>query len=277
MSGNDRVTNRFTRSPLARAFLTIAAFVALVDTFNVFTAIHDAAEHGQRLSAWEPAVWEGTSGVATLLTCGIIYGAVRIAPPARVSWPKFAAVHIAASLIFSALHVVLMNAMRVSIYAAAGYHYRFDESGFTYEYRKDLIAYIVWAAIFWLFTRPRAEPAVRAVEDTRMVGIQDGKRLIRVAVEDIVAVKAAGNYVEFLLVGGRRPLARKSLRQALDELGEQSFVRTHRSWLVNVDRVREIRSVGAGDFRVELDGGAEAPLSRRFPEALVRLKASALQ
>jgi hypothetical protein len=31
------------------------------------------------------------------------------------------------------------------------------------------------------------------------------------------------------------------------------------------------------DFRIELDGGAEAPLSRRVPEALVRLKASNLQ
>lgn len=277
MSGDDRVTTRFNPSPLVRAFLTIAAFVALVDTFNVFTAIHDAGEHGQRLPAWEPAVWEGTSGLATLLTCGVIYAAVRIAPPARAHWPKFLIVHALASLIFSALHVLLMNAMRVAIYAAAGHHYPFGESGFIYEYRKDLVAYIAWASVFWFFTRPRAEPAVRAVEDRPMVGIQDGKRLIRVAVEDIVAVKAAGNYVEFLLVDGRRPLARKSLRQALDQLGEHGFAQTHRSWLVNAHRVREIRSVGAGDFRVELDGGAEAPLSRRFREALVRLKASALQ
>ncbi|HEX5258281.1 MAG TPA: LytTR family DNA-binding domain-containing protein [Sphingomicrobium sp.] len=277
MSGDDRVTTRFNPSPLVRAFLTIATFVALVDTFNVFTAIHDAAEHGQHLPAWEPAVWEGTSGLATLLTCGVIYAAVRIAPPGRVSWPKFVAVHIAASLAFSALHVLLMNAMRVGIYAAVSRHYPFDESGFLYEYRKDLISYVVWAAIFWFFTRPRAEPAVAAAEDRRMVGIQDGKRLIRVPIVDIVAIKAAGNYVEFMLVDGRRPLARKSLRQALDQLGEQSFVRTHRSWLVNVDHVREIRSMGAGDFRVELDGGAEAPLSRRFPEALIRLKASAFQ
>jgi len=52
MTGDDPVTNRFTLPPLARAFLTIAGILALVDTFNVFTAIHDAAEHGQRLSAW---------------------------------------------------------------------------------------------------------------------------------------------------------------------------------------------------------------------------------
>ncbi|HXS49042.1 MAG TPA: LytTR family DNA-binding domain-containing protein [Sphingomicrobium sp.] len=274
MTGDDPVTNRFTLPPLARAFLTIAGILALVDTFNVFTAIHDAAEHGQRLSAWEPAVWESTSGVATLLACGSIYAAVRMAPPGRTRWPKFVIVHALASLLFSASHVLLMNAMRVVIYAAAGHHYRFDESGFMYEYRKDLIAYIVWAAIFWLFTKQPPAAGRGAADDAPIVVIQDGRRLMRVAASDILAVKAAGNYVEFMLADGRTPLARKSLRQAQDELGERSFVRTHRSWLINIGRVRSVAPVGAGDFRIELDGGAEAPLSRRFPEALVKLKAS---
>jgi hypothetical protein len=277
MSGEDRMTNRFTLPPLARAFLTIAGFLVLVDTFNVFTAIHDAAEHGQRLSAWEPAVWESTSGVATLLTCGIIYAAMRIAPPGPTRWPKFVIVHALATLVFSASHVLLMNAMRVGIYAAASHHYRFAESGFIYEYRKDLISYIVWAAIFWLFTRQRPDAGPSAADDAPIVVIQDGKRLMRVAASNILAVRAAGNYVEFVLADGRTPLARKSLRQAHDELGERSFVRTHRSWLINIGRVRSVAPVGAGDFRIELDGGAEAPLSRRFPEALARLKESALQ
>ena len=275
MSGELRVTKSLKLSPLALAFLTIAAFVALVDTFNVFTAIHDAADHGQRLSAWEPAVWESTSGIATLLACGIIYGAIRLAPPTSVQWPKFILVHALASLIFSGLHVILMNGMRVGIYAALGHHYRFDESGFIYEYRKDLIAYIVWATIFWLFTRPGTDAHEASAENERVVAIQDGKRLMRIATSDILAIRAAGNYVEFVLADGRTPLVRKSLHQAHDELGADNFIRTHRSWLVNMRYVRSIVSVGAGDFRIELDGGAEAPLSRRFPEALARLKSSA--
>jgi hypothetical protein len=140
MSGDDRVTTRFTLPPLARAFLTIAALVVLVDTLNVFTAIHDSAEHGQHLPAWEPAVWESTSGVATLLTCGIIYATIRIAPPDRTRWPRFVIVNALSSVLFSASHILLMNGMRVGIYAAAGHHYRFNESGFIYEYRKDLIS-----------------------------------------------------------------------------------------------------------------------------------------
>lgn len=275
MSGSNRVTKESGLSPLARAFLTITALVALVDTFNVFTAVHDAAEHGQRLSVWEPSVWESTSGIATLLTCGIIYAAVRMAPLGKVRWPKLVIVHALASLSFSALHVLSMNAMRVGIYAALGHHYRFDESGFLYEYRKDLVAYIVWAAIFWHFTSQRPL-AVPAGEGVRVVAIQDGRRLIRVSTDEILAIRAAGNYVEFLLAGGRRPLARKSLGQIHRELGESGFIRTHRSWLVNVHHVREIESVGTGGFRIELDDGGEVPLSRRFPEALIRLKSFTL-
>ena len=262
-----------TRLPdLARAYLTIAAFLAVVDTFNIFTAIHDAAEHGARLPAWEPATWEYTSGVATLLTCGIAFGALRIAPPGRTPWPKFLSVHLIASLAFSALHVLLMNAMRVAIYAALGRHYPFGESGFLYEYRKDLIAYVVWAAIFWLFARADEASPLDRSDGSRIIDIRDGKRLLRVRLDEVAAVRAAGNYVEFVLADGHRALARKSLADAHRELGEANFVRTHRSWAVNLSHVRELRSVGAGDYEIHLAGGLEAPLSRRFPAALARLR-----
>jgi LytTr DNA-binding domain len=272
MSSEDRVTKGFRLSPIAGAFLTIAAFVALVDTFNIFTAIHDSAELGRHLAAWEPIVWESTSGVATLLTCGIIYAAIRFAPPGGTPWAKLVIVHALASLTFSGLHVLLMNVMRVGIYAAIGDHYRFNESGFVYEYRKDLISYFICAAAFWLFTRNRPASPMARSEESRIIGIQDGKRLMRVPASEILAIRSAGNYVEFVLADGRRPLARKSLGQAHDELSRDGFVRTHRSWLVNIHHVRGVVSVGAGDFRIELPGGAEAPLSRRFPEALLRLK-----
>lgn len=273
MTGEAAVTNRLRSPSILRAFLVVAAFGALVDTFNVFTAIHDAAEHGQRLAFWEPATWEYTSFVAMLLSCGIIYGAIRLAPPGRTQWPKFVAVHAGATLLFSSLHILLMNAMRVAIYAAAGHHYPFGESGFLYEYRKDVVGYLIIGAVFWFFTREPEAPAADA-NGRRMVDIRDGKRLLRVPIEEIAAIRAAGNYVEFVLVDGRRPLTRQSLAVAERELGA-GFVRTHRSWAINAGRVRELRAVGAGDFEVQLEGGVTAPLSRRFPEALARLRSPA--
>src|SRR6185437_7145087 len=109
-------------------------------------------------------------------------------------------------------------------------------------------------------------------DGSRIIDIRDGKRLLRVRLDEVAAVRAAGNYVEFVLADGHRALARKSLADAHRELGEANFVRTHRSWAVNLSHVRELRSVGAGDYEIRLAGGLEAPLSRRFPAALARLR-----
>jgi DNA-binding LytR/AlgR family response regulator len=50
------------------------------------------------------------------------------------------------------------------------------------------------------------------------------------------------------------------------------FVRTHRSWVVNIGHLRELRPLGGGDFEVRLEGGLAIPLSRRFSEALDRFR-----
>jgi DNA-binding LytR/AlgR family response regulator len=101
--------------------------------------------------------------------------------------------------------------------------------------------------------------------------IRDGARLTRVKLEDILAVTSAGNYVEFVLADGRRLLMRVPLRSLEQELGGRGFVRTHRSWLVNGGKVTGLKPDGSGDYTVEL-GAQAVPLSRRFPEALAKLR-----
>jgi DNA-binding LytR/AlgR family response regulator len=50
------------------------------------------------------------------------------------------------------------------------------------------------------------------------------------------------------------------------------FVRVHRSWLVNAMQMTGLKPQGSGDYAVEL-GALTVPLSRRFPEALAKLRA----
>jgi DNA-binding LytR/AlgR family response regulator len=90
---------------------------------------------------------------------------------------------------------------------------------------------------------------------------------------EIVALQAAGNYVEFLLADGRRPLMRGSLAEIHRKIGTELFVRTHRSWVVGLGHVRGLRPAGSGDFQIDLDDGATVPLSRRFPKGLAQLRA----
>jgi DNA-binding LytR/AlgR family response regulator len=104
--------------------------------------------------------------------------------------------------------------------------------------------------------------------------ILDGGRTLRTPLGKIISLRAAGNYVEFLLEDGTKPLMRTSLTDMEAALAPAGFVRTHRSWLINQHHIRTLTPTGSGDFTLTLDGGTEAPLSRRFPAALARLRAA---
>jgi DNA-binding LytR/AlgR family response regulator len=92
-----------------------------------------------------------------------------------------------------------------------------------------------------------------------------------VSLSDILAVASAGNYVEFVLRDGRRLLMRSPLSALESELGPRGFLRTHRSWLINTSKMTALKPEGSGDYTVELES-ISAPLSRRFPDALAKLR-----
>ena len=90
--------------------------------------------------------------------------------------------------------------------------YDFSFSEVPYEYRKDLLAYVVIGAMLWGLTR-RAAPAAPAPPAESAAGpatfdIRDGAKLARVRLDQILAVVSAGNYVEFILDDGRKLLMR---------------------------------------------------------------------
>lgn len=57
---------------------------------------------------------------------------------------------------------------------------------------------------------------------------------------------------------------RSTLAQLEASLDPSEFVRTHRSHLVRIDRILEIKNLPSGDYQLTLRSGARAPLSRGF-------------
>lgn len=256
---------------LRTALLFIAPATAVVVIVNTLTSLSDNPD----VATWEPWVWEISSAISIFAAMLIPWLATAAAPPDEVvaeGWrPKarFVLIHLVALLTFSAVHVAGFVALRTAAYALIGPGpYQFGDQ-FIYELRKDLISYATYVAAFWLiaFLRRRRDEPVRPVS----FDIRDGGRILRVPVGGIVAVSSAGNYVEFWLADGRRPLMRATLAAIEVELGTFGFIRAHRSWLVNVARVTALEPDGSGDWTIEL-GSVRAPLSRRFPDALARLK-----
>ena len=255
---------------LAATLLVIAALV------NVMTQLDDARRRGVHLPLALPLTLELTSAVASLCSVIIVVIALRVAPPGRGPWWRTLAVYGVGSLAFSVAHVMLMTLLRAAIAALARYPYSFSLSELPYEYRKDLITYGVIGGFLWLLSRqqPPLSPGAETAADTgpSTFDIRDGASILRVAVAEIVVATAAGNYVEFALEDGRRPLMRASMAAVETALAPHGFVRTHRSWLVNAARVRALTAAGSGDFRLDLGCNLTAPLSRRYPAALAKLK-----
>ena len=260
-------TSGHIRSTLIYSFGAIAVLAAVINAINIISD----QESGLGLAG--PLVWEGSSWLSLVLFLWIPWMAWRWAPAdVRPRWKL--ALHVPAALAFTLAHVGGFDILRGFVYRLAGALYPFGSffGQLQFEMRKDLLGYAVFIALFSLFDhllRRRGEPPTMP----STYDIRDGARLTRVKLEDILAVTSAGNYVEFLLADGRRLLMRAPLRGVEDELGPHGFVRTHRSWLVNGAKVTALKPDGSGDYTVEL-GSQAVPLSRRFPEALAKLRGS---
>lgn len=101
-----------------------------------------------------------------------------------------------------------------------------------------------------------------------LVRTASGIRPVRV--EEISHIEAQDDYV-LLHVGDRRHLASLRMRDLELRLPNPPFVRVHRSYIVNLDRVS--RMVGAADGRliVELIGGERVPVSRHRSRTIRQL------
>lgn len=76
----------------------------------------------------------------------------------------------------------------------------------------------------------------------------------------------ADDYYAAVYARGRRHLIRESLSSFEARLDPVSFVRVHRSAIVNLDRVRELRAEASGESVVVLRDGTRVPVSRRRRE-----------
>lgn len=97
--------------------------------------------------------------------------------------------------------------------------------------------------------------------------VKQDDRLLSVPVADIEYAEALGNYVK-LRARGKVHVVRGSLSALESRLDPAVFIRTHRSFIVNVTRIRELVPVSHGDYTILVESGARVPLSRVYRENL---------
>jgi two-component system LytT family response regulator len=87
------------------------------------------------------------------------------------------------------------------------------------------------------------------------------------SVADIDWVEAADYYV-CLHIGSDTHLVRRTLSELARDLGEERFIRIHRSVIVNLERIRALELQIAGEYEVVLKSNIRLRLSRRYRKGL---------
>jgi two-component system, LytTR family, response regulator len=129
----------------------------------------------------------------------------------------------------------------------------FDDARFVraLERAKDKIAH---------YTGLQAQPVRRLV-------VKERGQVLFLDVADIDWIEAAGYYA-CLHVGTSTHIIRRTLLELARDLGEQRFIRIHRSVIVNLERVSGLELQAGGEHEVVLKSQTRLRLSRRFRKSL---------
>lgn len=270
-------------------------FMALQAVFNTTVALVDARDRAVPRAAWEIITWEVSSHLVLLaLVPAVVAIQHRLSPLARTHLLRYLGWHLAASVVFSVVHVAAMFALRAMVYAALGE--RYDFAGWTgrwgYEYLKDVRAYLSMVFGIWVYgvfmLRLQGEARVLDPPEAAAAALAEPaeahqaaapparperflvrklRREFLIAAGDIDWLQAEGNYVG-LHVNGHDYLLRATLTDFLAQLDPAHFVRVHRSHAVNLGRIKEIEPLDGGDARLHMHDGSTVPCSRRYRDAL---------
>lgn len=119
---------------------------------------------------------------------------------------------------------------------------------------------------------PRSVPCLQNNEGAIIprLCVKTEGRLIFFNLDDVDWIQAAANYVR-LHAGKTTYTIRESIGRVAERLDASRFVRIHRSIIVNLSRISEVRPCNSGEFMVTLSTGKELSCSRNYRTPIVRL------
>jgi len=109
--------------------------------------------------------------------------------------------------------------------------------------------------------RPERPPA------TDRLVVKSAGRVSFLRTREIDWIEASGNYLK-LHVGAESYLVRQTMSLMEEQLDPSTFVRIHRSQIVNIDRIKEMHPLFNGEYEVVLRTGARLTLSRGYRDKL---------
>jgi two-component system, LytTR family, response regulator len=103
----------------------------------------------------------------------------------------------------------------------------------------------------------------------KMINVKDQGQIFRVEVDGIERIDAAGDYM-CIYTGGETLILRETMKDLEKRLDPRKFQRIHRSTIVNLDLVKQVKPHTNGECFLVLDSGAQVKVSRSYRDFVAR-------
>jgi two-component system LytT family response regulator len=103
----------------------------------------------------------------------------------------------------------------------------------------------------------------------KLINVKDRGQIFRVEVDTIEHIEAAGDYM-CIYTGDNSLILRETMKDLERRLDPRKFQRVHRSTIVNLDQVRQVKPHTNGECFLVLDSGAEVKVSRSYRDVVAR-------
>lgn len=115
--------------------------------------------------------------------------------------------------------------------------------------------------------KDRLQDRVRAPKSAQRLVVKTPGQLLFLNPADVDWIDAAGYYA-CLHVGGSTHILRRTLLELERDLGDEQFIRIHRSTIVNLERIGGLELQDNGEYEVVLKSKVRLRLSRRYRKRL---------
>ena len=115
-------------------------------------------------------------------------------------------------------------------------------------------------------------PATSELSSSRyekLINIKDRGQIFRVDVDSIERIDAAGDYM-CIYTGDNTLILRETMKDLEKRLDPRKFQRIHRSTIVNLENVRQVKPHTNGECFLVLGSGAQVKVSRSYRDVVAR-------
>ena len=140
-------------------------------------------------------------------------------------------------------------------------------SGAEVERLREVLAEVAPDAMEDHLAADESTPASSRYE--KLINIKDRGQIFRVDVDSIERIDAAGDYM-CIYTADNSLILRETMKDLEKRLDPRNFQRVHRSTIVNLSQVRQVKPHTNGECFLVLESGAQVKVSRSYRDVVAR-------